>query len=963
MKELKKAQMGMIAILTVMLVSIKRRLPTRRLSSGITTLALAGIVLLVAVGSASANPACGATITTDITLDGNMSCPTGNGLIIGADGITIDGAGYKITGDVANITACTGGESTPCVTHSGVVNDAGWANVVVKNLEIENFCTGVVIGTGTTAVENMTVTKCLIHGCGESNSITHGIHLVASNNCTICQNEIYNQDGSADMGDCGTGGNGICMYGGSASGNYGNYNTITCNYLHDNAKCGLHAKKCCMHNTISYNNASSNHGAGIMPECKKSDWNTIEYNTMLGNGYHGFYTCGNHNSIRYNTIKDNGYGSPWGANGIKIGAGVKPPAYGQYNDVLNNSVSGTNGTDVWITQDQYGLTNNVDDMTCDSGNNATYCDDWSSSNPASVYFDYDSDEYYSKDTADCACGIIGSGKCACCNPGLFNTTHAGLLNDTAHPTNGLKLCWLTAGDDINDCDPSITSAVDWYCDGDGDTYISSTVSGSGAPGDKPAECSFDPGNDCNDTNAAVNPGATEDCTNGIDDDCDGLTDCDDPYCKPDLNITAKTEERINDTHYNVNYTVCNIGICEAGISNTSIYIDETLRVEDPVGILTENQCYTHTVGPFLWTSPSDNVTVCADSGGQVDEKDEGNNCKENVYELVSDVVVAIDPCPVTIGADPSDRTTVDITLSNIVDYGTGTIHLYFDTTYVDIVSIGKGDSTSLDSNKQTDGHYKISASNTAGIDGDVVFANVTFKPMGPTSGCSYLNLVVETLYDRNSTSLGTVVNNCSNFCIEESNIPGVTTPTASPTRILNDNGRARVSGTNLSTLSVWVTDDTEVKTVTINLTPIRGAGYEAVSMTLVSGTKQAGTWSVETNATRDDGQYLTGINMTHCLAVNATDVYGNSHTANCVTLEVLRRGDIDPVNVSIPQNNKVDIGDYNEIARYTVGLRSMPDEFTAGTVPADSHNGVDMADALYIAMYATFNPYPGYQAP
>jgi flagellar biosynthesis component FlhA len=55
MKELKKAQMGMIAILTVMLVSMKRRLPTRRFSSGITTtLALAVMVLLVAAGTVSA---------------------------------------------------------------------------------------------------------------------------------------------------------------------------------------------------------------------------------------------------------------------------------------------------------------------------------------------------------------------------------------------------------------------------------------------------------------------------------------------------------------------------------------------------------------------------------------------------------------------------------------------------------------------------------------------------------------------------------------------------------------------------------------------------------------------------------------------------------------------------------------------------------------------------------------------
>lgn len=497
--------------------------------------AIATVFLIAMVGSASAADCgagtakpvceCGDTVKGDFTFTGNLVCSdeTMNGLTIGADNIIIDGAGYKITGDVANAT-CSGGETAPCVTHSGVVNNAGWANIVVKDLEIEKFCTGVVIGTGTTAVENMTVTKCIIHDCGESTSVTHGIHLVASNNCTISQNEIYNQNGSADMGDCGSGGNGITMYGGAAAGNYGNHNTITCNYLHDNAKCGLHAKKCCMYNTISYNNASSNHGAGIMPECKKSDWNTIEYNTMLGNDYHGFYTCGNHNTIRYNTIKDSGYGDPWGSsNGIKIGAGVKPPPYGQYNDVYNNSACGTDGTDVWITQDQYGKTNSVDKNTCNTSNNASYCNDYSCANVVSVYYDFDKDNHYSKDLADCSCGIVGSkGTCACCNPGLFNSSHANMLNAS-------RICWLTAGDDVNDCDSSITGEeISYYCDVDSDGYISASVSGTGT--EIPPGCQATPGNDCDDTNPNVNPGATENCTNGIDDDCDGLIDMADPDC-------------------------------------------------------------------------------------------------------------------------------------------------------------------------------------------------------------------------------------------------------------------------------------------------------------------------------------------------------------------------------------------------------------------------------------------------
>ena len=48
MKELKEVRMGIITVLALMLVSIKRRLSrTRKLSSGITTLTLAGIVLLM----------------------------------------------------------------------------------------------------------------------------------------------------------------------------------------------------------------------------------------------------------------------------------------------------------------------------------------------------------------------------------------------------------------------------------------------------------------------------------------------------------------------------------------------------------------------------------------------------------------------------------------------------------------------------------------------------------------------------------------------------------------------------------------------------------------------------------------------------------------------------------------------------------------------------------------------------
>ena len=83
---------------------------------------------------------------------------------------------------------------------------------------------------------------------------------------------------------------------------------------------------------------------------------------------------------------------------------------------------------------------------------------------------------------------------------------------------------------VDDLDSSLDSstALDWYRDDDSDGYGSSahTITRCDGP---TGYIAADVGEDCDDTDSRVNPGATEICdTDDTDDDCDGLVNTDDP---------------------------------------------------------------------------------------------------------------------------------------------------------------------------------------------------------------------------------------------------------------------------------------------------------------------------------------------------------------------------------------------------------------------------------------------------
>ena len=77
----------------------------------------------------------------------------------------------------------------------------------------------------------------------------------------------------------------------------------------------------------------------------------------------------------------------------------------------------------------------------------------------------------------------------------------------------------------DDDDSGVSGLSTYYADADGDTYGSSRYSTRAC--DAPSGYVSDK-TDCDDLQAMVNPAATEVCDSGVDNDCDGLTEDDDP---------------------------------------------------------------------------------------------------------------------------------------------------------------------------------------------------------------------------------------------------------------------------------------------------------------------------------------------------------------------------------------------------------------------------------------------------
>jgi parallel beta-helix repeat protein len=343
--------------------------------------------------------------------------------------------------------------------------------------------------------------------------------------------------------------------------------------------------------------------------------------------------------------------------------------------------------------------------------------------------------------------------------------------------------------------------------------------------------------------------------------------------------------------------------------NGSINVTVTATDESGIASVTADGVSLADAGNDTWTgtitaanaSGTYNVTVVA-----TDNSTNANNVTDDsatytVTEPMHPATLYIEDVVVR----PGENKTVPITVFGVVDMGGCEINFIYDPTVVYVTDVARGDlNFSFEYNiNNGSGWMRANALDVYGQSGNVTFAYVTLAAVGNKSDVSEMRFEDSRLLDVSFGEIAHIRRN-GTFSIMQNVPPDVTNVSATPATILYDNGRPRSPGTNITSLSAYVTDtDGSITAVTINLSSIGGS--PAQPMEHVSG----GLWVVTTNAT-EVAAAINAPDFTHELAITATDDDGGINDSVSIELTVLKRGDVN--------------GDGLVDAKYTSGMVEEP---------------------------------------
>ncbi len=139
---------------------------------GIAAAIVVGLLSFGAAPGSAAQVSCGQVITQDTKLDNDLTDCPGDGVVIGADNITLDLNGHTVDG-----LSCTENQPETCVHQDGIDNSGGYDNVRIRNGTITAFENAILLeDAARNELSGLDVTG--FRGYGVLHSA--GIHLIRS---------------------------------------------------------------------------------------------------------------------------------------------------------------------------------------------------------------------------------------------------------------------------------------------------------------------------------------------------------------------------------------------------------------------------------------------------------------------------------------------------------------------------------------------------------------------------------------------------------------------------------------------------------------------------------------------------------------------------------------------------------------------------------------------------------------
>jgi hypothetical protein len=297
-------------------------------------LAATALAAAIAASGATAAPlSCGDTVTHDTTLTADLLNCQGDGLVIGADDITVDLNGHTVDGTVTQASDC----DQPPFGVVGVKNESH-DGVTIENGTVQQFATGVSGGSDSSSVSD-NVWRYLTVRDNRFSGISMGSAGIIFNDNRIVDN-VVTRNG--------------CGFGIAMNSTHATY--IARNWVTDN---GLGILICCSdHNLVEHNVVAGTAHDAVIVCCTEDADNVIQDNTVTHSAESGIVLCcaegDQHTRVAHNTVAHNTN------SGIAIEVGG--------NDVYANELS-DNGDGIAFGGDRNDVTGNhvSDSVGCPDG--------------------------------------------------------------------------------------------------------------------------------------------------------------------------------------------------------------------------------------------------------------------------------------------------------------------------------------------------------------------------------------------------------------------------------------------------------------------------------------------------------------------------------------------------------------------------------------------------------------------